>query len=310
MEAMHSTGLIRERGRRVSTPAFLLEHIQLPASTWSTGTSLGVPHERQPLLVWPAEEQHEVPAAWGGGRTPASSSCRAAPAAACPRCCGSSAPGPARSCLHGPRSQPQAGQPPGTSAGRQAGSLAARSELEERPAGVGQLEELLPDSEGAGVTDHHYTVTLDPRLRTKFACTRLSFFAPSLQSNGTPTARPANERHQSPGAGLTWEEREEADDLEEDAADAPHVHLVRVVAVREQALGRAVPARGDVLRVRLLRVDAATAAEVRQLHTTSHAGGPVKRGRGSYGKRCADGLFEQSHVAPFSPEVRQSGLWP
>lgn len=171
--------------------------------------------------------------------------------------------------------------------------------MEERPR-VGILEELLPDSEGAGVTDHHYTVTLDPRLRTRFACTRLSFFALSLQSNGTLTARPADERRQSPGAGLTWEEREEADDLEEDAADAPHVHLVRVVAVREQALGRAVPARGDVLRVRLLRVDAAAAAEVRQLHTTSHAGGPVKCGRGRYGKRCADGLL-RSPKLPFQP---------
>jgi hypothetical protein len=38
------------------------------------------------------------------------------------------------------------------------------------------------------------------------------------------------------GAG---EEREQRDDLEHDAADAPHVHLVRVVAVGQQALGRA-----------------------------------------------------------------------
>lgn len=43
-------------------------------------------------------------------------------------------------------------------------------------------------------------------------------------------------------AQRTWEERVEADDLEEHAADAPHVHLVVVVAVGQQALGGAVPA--------------------------------------------------------------------
>lgn len=39
----------------------------------------------------------------------------------------------------------------------------------------------------------------------------------------------------------TRKEREEGDNLEKDAADAPHVHLVVVVAVGEQALGCSVP---------------------------------------------------------------------
>ena len=39
--------------------------------------------------------------------------------------------------------------------------------------------------------------------------------------------------------------------FEKDAANAPHVHLVVVEAVREQAFRRAVPPRADVLRVRL-----------------------------------------------------------
>ena len=49
------------------------------------------------------------------------------------------------------------------------------------------------------------------------------------------------------------------------AADAPHVHLVVVVAVREQALRCAVPAGADVLGVWLLAVDAAAGAKVGQL---------------------------------------------
>ena len=46
-----------------------------------------------------------------------------------------------------------------------------------------------------------------------------------------------------------WEERQ---DLEPHAARAPEVHLVGVVPVREQALGRAVPA-GELLPARLVR---------------------------------------------------------
>lgn len=41
-------------------------------------------------------------------------------------------------------------------------------------------------------------------------------------------------------------------DLVEYAAGAPQVHLVRVEAICEQTLGGAVPARGDILGVRLL----------------------------------------------------------
>lgn len=54
-------------------------------------------------------------------------------------------------------------------------------------------------------------------------------------------------------------------DLEEDTADAPHVHLVRVIAVCEQALWRSVPSSGDVLSVGLLGVDAPAAAKICQL---------------------------------------------
>ena len=66
------------------------------------------------------------------------------------------------------------------------------------------------------------------------------------------------------------EQREERDNFEHDAAHAPQVHLVPVVAVRQEALGRSVPARRDVFRVGLLAVDASTAAEVGQLDLVLH----------------------------------------
>ena len=66
------------------------------------------------------------------------------------------------------------------------------------------------------------------------------------------------------------EEREQADDLEEHAPHPPHVHLVVVVPVRQQALRRPVPPRGDELRVRLFGVDPAAAPEVRQLEAVVH----------------------------------------
>ena len=59
-----------------------------------------------------------------------------------------------------------------------------------------------------------------------------------------------------------WEEREH---LEEDAANAPVVHLVVVVAVSHQTLGRTVPPGRYVLSERRLRVHPATRAEVSQL---------------------------------------------
>lgn len=58
---------------------------------------------------------------------------------------------------------------------------------------------------------------------------------------------------------------EAPEDLEEDASGAPHVHLLRVVSVGQQALGRSVPACGDVLGVRRSGEDAPAGAEVCQL---------------------------------------------
>ena len=69
---------------------------------------------------------------------------------------------------------------------------------------------------------------------------------------------------------LPREERREAADLVEYAADAPHVHLRAVVAVGEQALGRAVPARRNVLRERVLAVASAARAKVRKLKSGPH----------------------------------------
>ena len=66
------------------------------------------------------------------------------------------------------------------------------------------------------------------------------------------------------------EEREQRDDLEHDAADAPQIHLVAIVAVGEEALGRAVPPCRDVLRVRLLRIDTAAGAKVGEFNLVLH----------------------------------------
>mmetsp|Transcript_103958 Transcript_103958/g.238005 ORF Transcript_103958/g.238005 Transcript_103958/m.238005 type:complete len:242 (-) Transcript_103958:19-744(-) len=64
------------------------------------------------------------------------------------------------------------------------------------------------------------------------------------------------------GAG---EEGEKGHHLEEHASHPPHIHLVAVVPVRQQALRRPVPSRRDVLRIGLLGVDPTTAAQIRQL---------------------------------------------
>lgn len=53
--------------------------------------------------------------------------------------------------------------------------------------------------------------------------------------------------------------------LVEHTASAPQVHLVGVEAICQQALRGPVPARGDVLRVRLFGVDAPAGAEVPKL---------------------------------------------
>ena len=47
-------------------------------------------------------------------------------------------------------------------------------------------------------------------------------------------------------------EREEGKDFEVDTSHSPVVHLVIIVAIREQALGRPVPASRDVLCERRL----------------------------------------------------------
>jgi hypothetical protein len=65
---------------------------------------------------------------------------------------------------------------------------------------------------------------------------------------------------------ISREEREEWEDLKEDTADAPVVHFVIIVAIREQALRRSVPPRGNVLSERGLAVHASARSEIRQLH--------------------------------------------
>ena len=62
-------------------------------------------------------------------------------------------------------------------------------------------------------------------------------------------------------AGEEWEQSE---NFEVDAADTPVVHLVIVVAVSEEALGRSVPSGRDVLCEGRLGVDSATGPEVSQ----------------------------------------------
>lgn len=62
------------------------------------------------------------------------------------------------------------------------------------------------------------------------------------------------------------EKREKGQDFKIDAAYSPVVHLVVVVAVGEEALGRPVPPRADILCEGRLGVDAPTGAKVGQLH--------------------------------------------
>lgn len=69
---------------------------------------------------------------------------------------------------------------------------------------------------------------------------------------------------------ISWEKWEQGDDFKHDAADAPKVHLVAVIAVSEEAFGRSVPPRGDVLGVGLLGVDASARPEVGQLDLVLH----------------------------------------
>lgn len=64
---------------------------------------------------------------------------------------------------------------------------------------------------------------------------------------------------------VAWEQGEEGQDFEVDAADTPVVHLLVVVAVSEQALWGSVPPSGDVLREWGLGVDSTAGPEVSQL---------------------------------------------
>ena len=61
---------------------------------------------------------------------------------------------------------------------------------------------------------------------------------------------------------VAGEQGEQGKHFEENATEAPVVHLVIVVAISHQALGRAIPTRGDVLSERRLRIHASTAAEI------------------------------------------------
>ena len=65
-------------------------------------------------------------------------------------------------------------------------------------------------------------------------------------------------------------QREERNDLEYDAADAPQVHLVPIIAISEEALRCTIPPRRDILCVGLLRIDATTTTKVGQFDLVFH----------------------------------------
>ena len=54
---------------------------------------------------------------------------------------------------------------------------------------------------------------------------------------------------------ITGEEWEKRDDFEHNTTDTPQVHLVTVVSIGQETFGCTIPTRGDVLCIRLLRVD-------------------------------------------------------
>lgn len=64
---------------------------------------------------------------------------------------------------------------------------------------------------------------------------------------------------------VSWEQRKEAQNFEEDAANSPDVHFVTVVAVGHEALGCAVPSGRDVLGKRRFIVEPSATSEVGQL---------------------------------------------
>ena len=57
---------------------------------------------------------------------------------------------------------------------------------------------------------------------------------------------------------IAREEGEERQNFKVDAPHAPIVHLMIVVAVRQQALGRTIPSRANILGEGWLRVDTST----------------------------------------------------
>ena len=69
---------------------------------------------------------------------------------------------------------------------------------------------------------------------------------------------------------VAGEQREERDDFKKNAANAPQVHLVTVIAVREKALGCTIPTSRNVLCVRLFRVDATAGTEIGQFDVVFH----------------------------------------
>ena len=64
---------------------------------------------------------------------------------------------------------------------------------------------------------------------------------------------------------ISWKQREQSKHFEVHTADPPVVHLVIVVAVRQQALRGPVPPGRNVLREGRLRVDTSARAKVGQL---------------------------------------------
>lgn len=80
-------------------------------------------------------------------------------------------------------------------------------------------------------------------------------------------------------------------DLEQDAAGAPDVHLQAVVSVGEEALRGSVPTGGDVLGVRRLGEHAAARAEVAQLQNVLlHRRGSQKTPKSSHSSGEKQGL--------------------
>ena len=63
---------------------------------------------------------------------------------------------------------------------------------------------------------------------------------------------------------ITWERREETNNLEEYAANAPEVHLFGIIPIRKETFRWSVPSCGNILRIRNIRVDSLTRAKIGQ----------------------------------------------